>query len=159
MRKSLLTTVIALVLVGVISGSTLADGGGRRQRPNHMGPNKFFKCLELTPEQQQKLLAIRQEFQKETQPLRFEIQRKQLELRQLWSAQMLNQSAIEAKTKEVAGLRVQMVKKSRAMQEKMKSILTAEQRRKWEENLSQPNPGPGRREPRSCGRRADCFEG
>lgn len=156
MRKTLLTTVIALVLVGVISGSVFADAYGRRQRSNQTGSYKIFKNLELTPEQQQKLLAIRQDFQKETQPLRFELQRKQLELRQLWSAQTLNQSAIEAKTKEIAGIRVQMVKKARTMQEKMKSILTAEQRRKWEENFSQPNPGVGRRGRRG-GRRATCF--
>lgn len=153
MRKRLLTTVITLVLVGMISGSAFAGGYGL----NQTGSSKIFKNLELTWEQQQKLLAIRQDFQKETQPLRFEIQRKQLELRQLWSAQTLNQSAIENKTKEIAGLRVQMVKKARAMQERMKSILTAEQRRKWEENFSRPNPGAGRRGRRGCGRRANCF--
>jgi Spy/CpxP family protein refolding chaperone len=157
MRKTLLTTVIALVLVGMVSGSAFAGGYGRSERPNRTGSCQIFKNLELTPEQQQKLLAIRQDFQKETQPLRFEIQRKQLELRQLWSAQTLNQSAIETKTKEIAGLRVQMVKKARAMQEKMKSILTAEQRRKWEERLPKHNPDAGRRGRRGCGRRADCF--
>lgn len=153
MKKTLLTTVIALVLVGVISGAAFADGYG----PNQTGSSKIFKNLELTWDQQQKILAIRQEFQKETQPLRFEIQRKQLELRQLWSAQTLNQSAIEAKTKEIAGLRVQMVKKARAMQEKMKSVLTPEQRRKLEENLSRPHPGAGKKGYRGRGRRVDCF--
>ena len=152
----LLATVIALVLAGMISGSVLANGYGGRQRSNQMGSNQIFKNLKLTPEQQQKLLAIRQDFQKETQPLRFEIQRKQLELRQLWSAQTLNQSAIEAKTKEVAGLRVQMVKKVRVMQEKMKSILTVEQRRKWEESFSRRSPGAGSRGYRG-GKKANCF--
>lgn len=157
MKKTLLTTIIALVLVGVVSLSAFANGGGRRQGLNQAGPCKILKRLNLTFEQQQKLLAIRQDFQKETQPLRFEIQKKQLELRQLWSAQTLNQSAIESKEKEIAGLRVQMVKKARAMQEKMKSVLTPEQRRKWEEVLSQRNPGAGRRGRQYGGKRAPCF--
>ncbi len=150
MKKLFLTTVVALVLVGTVS--LAFAGNGRGQGPNQGGGTKVFKNLNLTPEQEQKMLVIRQDFQKETQPLRFEIQKKQLELRQLWSAEKLNQGAIEAKEKEIAGLRVQMVNKARAMQDKMKSALTAEERKKLEESGFNCNPGSGGRGARGGGR-------
>ena len=99
-----------------------------------------------------KLLEIRQDYQRETQTIRFEMQKKQLELRQLWSASTLNRSAIEAKEKEVTGLRVQLVTKARAMRDKMKNILTAEQLKKLEENGFNRNPGAGVRGRRGGGR-------
>ncbi|MGE5604778.1 MAG: Spy/CpxP family protein refolding chaperone, partial [Bacteroidota bacterium] len=113
MKKGLLTTIITLVLVGTVSLSAFAYGNGRGQGGNRRGALGFFQDLDLSPEQQQKLLEIRQDFQKDTQPLRFEMQKKQLEFRQLWSAQTLNRNAIEAKEKEITGLRIQMVTKAR----------------------------------------------
>lgn len=153
MKKGLLTTIVTLVLVGTVSLAAFAYGNGRGRGENQMGKSGFFQNLNLSPEQQQKLLEIRQDYQRETQNLRFEMQKKQLELRQLWSASTLNRSAIEAKEKEVTGLRVQLVTKARAMQDKMKNILTAEQLKKLEESGLNRNPGVrGRR----GGRRMGC---
>ena len=147
MKKGL-ATIVALVLLGTISLSAFAYGDGWGRSGNQMGsPRLLLKDLNLSPEQQQKLLIIRQDYQKDTQTLRFEMQKKQLELRQLWSAQALNRNEIEAKEKEVASLRVQLVTKVRAMQEKMKGVLTPEQLKKFEEDVKNCNPGagPGRR--------------
>ncbi len=157
MKKTFLTTIVALVLVGTVSLSAFAYGDGRGQGGKQGGNPRFFENLNLTSDQQQKLLTIRQDFQKDTQSLRFEMQKKQLELRQLWSAQSLNQAAIEAKEKEITGLRVQMVNKARAMQDKMKSVLTADQRKKLEESGFNCNPGAGGRGPRGGGRKTSCF--
>ena len=157
MKKGLLTTIVALILVGTASLSAFAYGNGRGRGGNQTGKSGFFQQINLSPEQQQKLLEIRQDFQKETQTLRFEMQKKQLELRQLWSAATLNRNGIEAKEKEITGLRVQLVNKSRVMQEKMKSILTADQLKKLEESGFNRNPGVGGRGARSGGRMKGCF--
>lgn len=157
MKKGLLITIVTLVLVGTISLSALAFGNGRGQGFKQASDRGFFRELDLTSEQQQKLLAIRQDFQKETQSLRFDLQKKQLELRQLWSAESLNQNAIEAKEKEVTGLRVQLANKARVMQEKMKKVLTADQLKKWEAAGYNCNPGVGGRGPRGGGRMKGCF--
>lgn len=137
MKKSLLTTMIALVLVGTVSLSAFGYGSGWGPKEKRMG----LQNLNLSMEQEQKILKIRQDFQKDTQTLRFEMQKLQLELRQLWSAQTLNRDKIEAKTKEITGLRVQLVTKARAMQEKIKTVLTAEQLKKLQEYGFDRNPG------------------
>ena len=157
MKKTLLTIMVALVMAGTVSLAAFA-GNARDQGKNQAGISKFFENLNLTSEQQQKLLVIRQDFQKETQPLRFEIQKKQLELRQLWSAESLNQSVIESKEKEVTGLRVQMVNKARTMQDKMKSVLTADQLKKLDESGFNWNPGVGGCGPHGGGKMGGgCF--
>ena len=147
MKKGLLTTIVTLVLIGTVSLSAFGYSNGRGPERNLMAGPRFIKDLNLSWEQQQKILEIRQDFQKETQSLRFELQKKQLELRQLWSEQTLNQKAIETKAKEIAGIRVQLAVKARAMQDKIKTILTAEQLKKLEESgfKRQPRPLPPRR--------------
>jgi Spy/CpxP family protein refolding chaperone len=71
--------------------------------------------LKLTEEQQIKILAIKQNFEKESRPLRFAIQIKQLELRQLWGDNPLNQKAIESKDKELIAVRIKLITLSREM--------------------------------------------
>jgi Spy/CpxP family protein refolding chaperone len=142
MRKIILIITITALMTGFFAFSAMAYGMGPGMRP--MG--HFRNDLDLTFDQQQKILAIRQDFQKDTLSLRFDLQEKNLELRQLWEANPLNQTAIEAKTKEVTDLRVQMTTKAQAMHEKIKSVLTAEQLKKLNDNNRQNyGPGPGRR--------------
>lgn len=157
MKKGLLTTVITLVLVGTISLSAFGYGNSRRQGPRQMVTTRLYQDLNLTPDQQQKILEIRQDFQKDTQTLRFEIQKIQLELRQLWSAQVLNQSQIEAKVKELTGLRVQLVTKARTMREEVKKVLTPDQLKKFEENALNRVPGAGRGKRRGGTRMGGFF--
>lgn len=150
MKKRLLSTLVVLVLVGSISLTAFAKGGRQVKGFCEAGIPKIYRNLNLTPEQEQKILRIRQDFQKETQPLRFEMQRKQLELRHLWSAKTLDQNKIEIKEKEVTGLKVQIVNKARAMREKVENTLTAEQRSKIEDAGKNRKTGFGsyRRRPR-----------
>ncbi|TCL73346.1 Spy/CpxP family protein refolding chaperone [Hydrogenispora ethanolica] len=146
MKKSLLVLLTVALLIGSLSFAALAAGPGQGNRP--AGEYRFtvFKALNLSPEQQEKLLAIRQDFEKATLDLRFDLQRKQLELRKLWAANPLDQNAIETQSKAVAALRVQMVTQSRAMFEKVKSVLTPAQLKQLETRF-QDRPGKGRRGP------------
>jgi Spy/CpxP family protein refolding chaperone len=135
MKKILISLTIAAMLIGTIGYTVLACGPAseRRQGPDgrmgmrNGGGNGFAEELKLSFEQQRKLLTIRQQFQKDTQDLRFKLQQKNLELRELWSARTLNQAAIESKAQEVTALRVRLKTQGRAMLDKVKAVLTPEQ--------------------------------
>ena len=111
----------------------------------------IFNALNLTVEQQQKIMTIRQDFEKDTLALRNDMQKKSSELRQLWKADPLNQTAIDSKTKEINTLKIQMVTKMRAMRDKMKGILTADQLKKVNDFKQNHKFGPGgKRENGGC---------
>ncbi|MCL6589503.1 MAG: periplasmic heavy metal sensor [Firmicutes bacterium] len=141
MKKALIVGVIAALMVGAIGITAWAGGGG----PKFGGAGKggLLKGLNLTADQQSKILAVQQDFQKETLPLRQDLQKKKLELRQLWDAEQLNQAAIDAKNKEITAIQIQLVQKSRAMMEKVKKLLTADQLKQWESFQGKDRPGMG----------------
>lgn len=133
MKKTVFLMLIVALLMGAVSAAAMAKGNCPPGRPDWTGPRGFgfhHKALHLTAAQQQKLLAIRQDFQKETQPFRFEMQKKRLELRQLWTAKPLDQSAIDARTQEVTALRIQLVTKAQGLQDQVKNVLTPDQLKK-----------------------------
>ncbi len=137
MKKVLLTLLVLALTIGTVSFAALgaAPKAGDSDGAPGFGPGMgrgFAKKLQLTADQEQKLLAIRQEFQKDTQSIRFDLEKKQLELGQLWGQNPLSQTALENKQKEITGLRVQLVTKQRAMLEKLKAVLTPEQLKKME---------------------------
>jgi Spy/CpxP family protein refolding chaperone len=84
--------------------------------------------LKLTEEQQEKLQSLRIDFAKETLPLRNEMQIKELELRQLWTADELDEEAILEKSKEVSDLRNQIHEKMIRHRLDAAKVLTKEQR-------------------------------
>jgi Spy/CpxP family protein refolding chaperone len=151
MKKTLIIFTMVAALMATIGYSVLAfgpaagrgPGQGGRMGMRNAGGNGLAAELKLTPEQQRKLLAIRQQFQKDTQDLRFEVQQKMLDLRELWSAKPLNQAALESKAKEVTALRVQLATKSQTMQDKMKAVLTPEQLKLFNERTPRGNGGFG----------------
>ncbi|MGE5583171.1 MAG: Spy/CpxP family protein refolding chaperone [Bacillota bacterium] len=123
MKKIFLISMVAALLIGAF---TITAQGYQGRGPG--GRNGRFKNrLNLSFEQQQKLLEIRQDFAKETLTLRFDLQKKRLELRQLKAADPVNQEAVDAKTKDIQKLQDQLQTKAKAMREKMKAVLTADQ--------------------------------
>lgn len=146
MKRILAITVITILIVGTFSMTALAGGWGPGPGKEKVGFGCRFSDLDLTLAQEQKILEIRQEFQKETLPLRFEMRKKMEELRQLWAQNSPNQSLIDAKNKEITPLKIQLRAKAEAMQEKIKGVLTAEQLKKLNENgfKGKGFRGPGR---------------
>jgi Spy/CpxP family protein refolding chaperone len=135
MKKLLAIIAITALLIGSLTFTALAygPGNGACREGKGMGYGmRGFKSLNLTNEQQQKILAVRQEFERVTLNLRQDIRNKRQELKQLWRADNLNQAAIDAKTKEMNTLRIQMVQKSKEMFNKMKAVLTADQLKQLE---------------------------
>ena len=134
-KKILLTSSIVVLLIGMVSFSVMAYGKWEGQGGKGKG-SEFINKLNLTEEQQEKLLTIRQDFQKDTQSLRFDLQKKNQELRKLWAETPLNQTTIDAKTKEVTALKIQMANKMQVMRDKTKTILTPDQLKQFDNGFS-----------------------
>ena len=131
MKKVIAIVFVTVLLVGALTIPAAAFG----LQSGHDNP--LAQILNLTPEQQQKLLEIRQAFQRDALPLQQHMQRTRLELKQLWTAQSLDQSQIQAKTKESTDLRIQLVQKRRDMLAKIKTVLTPDQLKTLEKYRSQ----------------------
>jgi Spy/CpxP family protein refolding chaperone len=129
MKKIMLMITLVCLLMGIFTVSAWA------QPANRLGPGglrseyiaRLSHKLGLTFDQRQKMLAIRQDFEKDTLDLRLDMHNKRLELRNLWTADPLDQKAINAKTKDLNGLRVQMINKGRIFRSKLKGVLTSDQ--------------------------------
>lgn len=150
MKKLLSIIAVAVLLVGSITFTALAFGPGNGAFPGGKGTGfsmRGLDSLNLTNDQQQKVLAIRQEFERDTLNLRQDMRKKRQELQKLWSAEPLNQATIDAKTKEMNTLRIQLTQKSKEMFNKIKAVLTPEQLKQLEaqrQNRGQGKGCPGR---------------
>jgi len=133
-RKVFIIALTALLVVGTIS---IAFSRGRGQRGRDFDPGLGYgqrmekqmpEELKLTKEQLETLQTLRIDFAKQTLTLRNEIQIKELELRQLWLADELDEEAIVAKSKEISDLRSQMQEKRVRHRLGATKVLTKEQR-------------------------------
>lgn len=140
--KAKLAVILAVLALASIGFTALAAGRGPGGRMR-MGMDGGLNGLNLSAAQQQSILTIKQEFQKDTLTLRQDLQKKRLEMQQLWQDTTLKQSALETKAKEIIALQIQLVTKSRAMQEKIKKVLTPEQLKEWESRRGGKGAGLG----------------
>jgi Spy/CpxP family protein refolding chaperone len=131
MKKLIVIVFVAVCLMGALTLPAAAFGFQGCQNNNRLA-----QTLNLTADQQLKLLEIRQAFQKEALPLQQQMQRARLALKQLWAAQTLDQSQIQAKVKETTDLRIQLLQKRREMLVKVKTVLTADQLKLLEKDRS-----------------------
>ena len=148
MRK-MIVAVLAVALLAV-AGVAMAQGWGRGSEMGYgpgMGHGPGYghgmgwgAGLNLTPEQNQKMQALRESFFKETLPLRNEMGIKQLELRTLWAQTNPDQDKILAKQKEVNALREKLQEKSTLHRLEMRKVLTPEQ----QAQIATYGPGFGR---------------
>jgi len=88
--------------------------------------------LDLTPEQEEQILALRQEFHKKSLPLRQDLQRLRLELRRLWLEEKPDEAAINAKLAEMTPLKIELRAMALETWAEIKKILTPEQLEKLE---------------------------
>ncbi len=123
MTKAIACVILALFLVGTLTMTAAAFGPG----PQEGIPNRLAGVLNLTDDQQQKLLVIHQNFQKDTLGVKQKLELTRFELKKLWKAQPLDSSKINAQVKVETDLRIQLVQKRREMSEKAKAVLTPEQ--------------------------------
>ena len=100
---------------GPHSGGARAEGSG------------LWRALNLTPEQMQKMQALRESFLKEKIPLRNELMLKRLELRGLWVQTNPDEEKLLAKQKEINALKAQLQEKGIKNRLEMRKILSPEQ--------------------------------
>lgn len=83
--------------------------------------------LNLTPEQQKKLAKLRINFQKQTLELRFQLEKRNLRLKELLLEDSPDKETIEALVDEMGDIWVKIKKQSIAFGIKLRDILTEEQ--------------------------------
>jgi Spy/CpxP family protein refolding chaperone len=111
-RKVSWRLILALALSLGVAGSVWAQpmGKGKGQGMN------------LTPEQAGKIFDLQEKFHADTVGLRKQMMIKEAELAALWEAEKPDQTAIQAKQKELNTLRDQMQEKMTAAQFEVKKI-------------------------------------
>ena len=113
--KLSLLLVLALALSLGLAGSVGAQPMGKGM--GH-GPG----MMNLTPEQAGKIFDLKEKMHADTAALRKQMMVKHAELAALWKAEKPDQSAIQAKQKELNGLRDQMQEKMTAFRLEAKKI-------------------------------------
>jgi Spy/CpxP family protein refolding chaperone len=131
LKKGIWLTLIAAVLIMVIGSTVLAGDKGFCRRQGHH--RRLIARLRLTPEQQSKILEIRQNNEQETLALRQELQRKRLELKKLWSEEYPQEDKIVALMTDMVPTQVKLRLKARSLQEEIKQVLTPKQLKRYEQ--------------------------
>jgi Spy/CpxP family protein refolding chaperone len=135
--------LVAVVMVAVLATAGLVmaqDSGkspamergygfhGRDGRSAGSGP---WESLNLTPDQVEKLKALRKSFLEEKIPLQNDLMRDRLEMKALWMQANPDEQKILAKQQEINTLRAQIREKAIKDRLEMRKILTPEQQAKW----------------------------
>jgi len=112
-RKISLRLVLALALSLGLAASVWAQPMGKGKGPG---------MRNLTPEQMGQIFDLQEKFHADTVGLRKQMMVKEAELAALWGAEKPDQTAIQAKQKELNTLRDQMQEKMTAIQFEVKKI-------------------------------------
>jgi Spy/CpxP family protein refolding chaperone len=143
-RKTMKKIIFAIIMAAILATAGVAMGQGWGKGPGMgMGYGPYsggarawgpglWRALNLTPEQVEKIKALRGSFFKEKIPLRNDLMSKRLELRALWAQTNPDEEKILAKQKEINALRAQLEEKATRNRLEMLKILTPEQRAQWQ---------------------------
>lgn len=155
MRHQALTVI---VIVAVACGFALAQPGpaagapaqgGKAQPP--MAADRTPKMAQgpetpdLTPDQLDKIDALREAHLKEMLPLQTDLRVKEIELAALWRADEPDAKKIIAKMKEIGDVREKMEVARISHQFDIRKLLTPEQRKAMKKMGMPPGMGPDRR--------------
>ncbi len=150
MKKMMIAVFVVALLA--TAGLAMAQGWGRGAGMGYgpcvqgYGPGAMGPGLNLSADQAKQMQTFRENFFKETAPLREEIMKKRLELRTLWSQANPQEGTILAKQKEINGLRAQLQEKATKHRLDMRQILTPEQQAQLQSFPGGPGKfGPGMR--------------
>ncbi len=174
MKRIKIITAVAIVATLITAGSAFAQRGqgrGVMNNPNGRGmmydaerPYAYGQCiLNLTPEQDEKIIVLRTKHLKEVTPLRNELDEKRARIRTLQSADSPNLNEINKTIDEMAVIRTKIQKKSAAHRVEVSSLLTDDQRviynSRRQGRMGRNNAGMGRGAGRGYGRSAGMGRG
>ena len=135
MKKTIFVVIMAAILA--TTGLATAQGWDKgHEMGMGYGPHSgglgsagpgLWRGLNLTPEQTEKMQALRKSFFEEALPLRNELMSKKFELKALWVQTNPEEGKILAKQREINALRAQLQEKFTKNRLQMRKILTPEQ--------------------------------
>jgi Spy/CpxP family protein refolding chaperone len=139
MKKILVAVVMVAVLAA--AGLVMAQDSGKSpamergygfhgRGDRSAGPVPWDR-LNLTPDQVDKLKALRKSFLEEKIPLQNDLMRERLEMKALWMQANPDEQKILAKQQEINSLRAQIGEKAIKNRLEMRKILTPEQQAMW----------------------------
>jgi len=148
--------IVGLMVVALLAsaGLAMAQGWGRGQGygpcagygPGAGPQGAWGSALNLTPEQQQKMQALRESHFNEMAPLREKMISKRAEIQAIWAQPEPNLGQISQKQMEMNTLREQLQEKATKNRLEMRSILTPEQKAQLGTAIGQGyGPGYGKR--------------
>lgn len=127
-KVTLLIAVIFLVgMVATAFAQPYGRGMGKGMGQGLGMHPAVLASLNLTPEQTDKIRALRESMIKETIPLRTQLAERRAELKLLWMQMDADADSIKAKQKEIHDLNWQIREKSIDKKMEFRSILTPEQ--------------------------------
>ena len=122
-----LSLALGLTLVATVALAWGPGFGARFGRGFGGSANGIPPIPGLTDEQSAQIQALRDEFQKEIEPLQQALYSKRTELRGLWRGSNSDQSAFAAKQQEVFQLQTQLREKRTNLGLEIRNVLTPEQ--------------------------------
>jgi Spy/CpxP family protein refolding chaperone len=145
------SAIIAIVLLLASSGNALSQLSNQKQgvRGPKAGPNFDTRIPNLTEEQQSKIKEIRVAHLKEVQALQNQMGELKARQKTLSTAEKPDQKAIDANIDEITKNQNQLMKKSAATHQKIRALLTDEQKL-WFDNHA------GRKQMHKGMRKGDC---
>ncbi|BFM38184.1 Spy/CpxP family protein refolding chaperone [Synechocystis sp. LKSZ1] len=135
MKIKFFALALGLMFVGFspLTALALPDGASNMPWLAQGGPDggkgeRWLQQLNLSPQQQQQLSAIRQKYKGQMEPIRQQLRANQDELRQLMASDTTNVASIRAKHDQITGLRQQLEKLRFESMLESRDILSPEQR-------------------------------
>ena len=126
--RTVVTICIALLTVGIMASTAFSRGGHSHDKGKKGFHLKSKMMKMLSEEQHQQLKSLRVDHAKQIIPLKAEMKVKRLELKQLWSADELDEGAILAKSDEVFAIGTQIRQAATLHKLETAKLLTKEQR-------------------------------
>lgn len=128
MKWNKLTTVIALMGVLIIGSAWgYGDGQGRRANTGN-GEFRAMRGLDLTDSQQEQIKAMQVDFMKEMTPMRNNLGIKMAELKAASAGDNVDTKAVNKLMDEIGAMRTNMAKKQFANRQKVRTVLSDEQK-------------------------------
>ncbi len=150
--KSLKPMLVTLLSIFILAGSALAQGHdndgpmhGRMQGHKMMGQRMApgMNIPGLTDKQKAEMKKIHLAQMDATKDIRNQIMEKKAHLHTLQTADKANMKAINATIDEISALKTQIAKKRAATHQKVRALLTPEQRTMFDNRPMGKKGGPG----------------
>jgi Spy/CpxP family protein refolding chaperone len=142
------SVVAVVVAAGVLSGVALAEADGKRARRADRGVSALAEYVGLTPEQRQQFKALREEHQKETQPLRAEGSELRERLRAALETDKADEAAVGKAMLAMKDHREKMKASRDSFRARLRAQLTPEQAQKFDAFEAARRFGHGEGRPR-----------